>query len=410
LRIALPSESSSSEITEQFMAKRSFEDANVRGKRVLVRVDFNVPMSDGAVTDDTRIRAALPTLRSLLDRDAALVLATHLGRPKGKPVARYSTAPVAARLAELLERPVQTVNVVTGPEAERASAALQPGEILMLENLRFEPGEEANDPEFARQLARLADIYVNDAFGAAHRAHASTVGITQFLPAFAGQLLLNEESILTQLLAKPQRPFVAVLGGAKVSDKLAVLDRLATKVDALLLGGGMANTMLLALGHEVGTSLVEADLVASARELADSARARGVELLLPVDAVVATSIESNQTVVVAIDEVQPSQAIYDIGPKTADLYCSTIESAKTVFWNGPMGVFENASFAAGTMRVAECVADSGAFTVVGGGDSIAAIEQAGVGEKISHISTGGGASLELLEGRVLPGIAAIPDA
>jgi phosphoglycerate kinase len=305
---------------------------------------------------------------------------------------------------------VQTVEVVTGSAAERASAALQPGDILMLENLRFEPGEEANDPEFARQLANLADIYVNDAFGAAHRAHASTVGVAQFLPAFAGQLLLTEEAILSQLLAEPERPYVAVLGGAKVSDKLAVLDQLVTKVDALLLGGGMANTMLLALGHEVGTSLVEADLAASARELADRARAEGVELLLPVDAVVAASIDSNQTVVVGIDEVHSDHAIFDIGPKTADLYCSTIASAGTVFWNGPMGVFEKAPFAAGTMSVAACVADSGAFTVVGGGDSIAAIEQAGVGGKISHISTGGGASLELLEGRVLPGIAAIPDA
>lgn len=391
------------------MTKRSIEDVDVRGRRVLVRVDFNVPLSDGTVIDDTRIRAALPTLRSLLDRNAALVLATHLGRPKGQPVAKYSVAPVAARLAELIDRPVQTLEVVTGPEAERASAALQPGEILMLENLRFDPREEANDPEFARQLANLADIFVNDAFGAAHRAHASTVGVAQFLPAFAGQLLLREELILSQLLKEPERPFIAVLGGAKVSDKLAVLDQLATRVDALLLGGGMANTMLLALGHELGASLVEADLVADARKLADRARAQGVELLLPVDAVVASSIDSTQTETVTIDDVQPDQAIFDIGPRTVDLFCSTIASAGTIFWNGPMGVFEKAPFAAGTMRIAECVADSSAFTVAGGGDSIAAIEQAGVGESFNHISTGGGASLELLEGRVLPGIAVIPD-
>lgn len=388
---------------------RSIENVDVRGKRVLVRVDFNVPLSEGSITDDTRILAALPTLRSLLDRGAALVLASHLGRPKGKPDARYSIAPVAARLAELAGWPVKTLDVVIGPEAERASAALKPGEILMLENLRFDPGEESNDPEFARQLANLADIYVNDAFGAAHRAHASTVGVAHFLPAFAGLLLLKEEEILTQLLSEPTRPFVAVLGGAKVSDKLAVLDQLATRIDALLLGGGMANTMLLALGHELGSSLVEPDLVASSRELADRARARGVELLLPVDAVVAGSIDSHRTEIVDIDDVRSDQAIFDIGPKTADLYCSTIVSAGTVFWNGPMGVFEKTPFAAGTTRVAQCVADSAAFTVVGGGDSIAAIEQAGVGERISHISTGGGASLELLEGRELPGIAAIPD-
>jgi phosphoglycerate kinase len=392
------------------MAMRSFENADVRGKRVLVRVDFNVPLTDGMVADDTRIRAALPTLQSLLDRGAALILATHLGRPKGRHVAKYSVAPAAARLEELIGQPVQRVGSVTGPEVERAASELEPGEILMLENLRFDPGEEANDPELSQHLAKLAEIFVNDAFGAAHRAHASTVGVAELLPAFAGQLLLKEVSVLGQLLSAPNRPFIAVLGGAKVSDKLAVLDQLATRVDALLLGGGMANTMLLALGNEIGKSLVEEDLVASARKLADEARQRGVELLLPVDAVAATSIDSEETETVDIDDLAPDQAIFDIGPRTVDLYCATIASAGTVFWNGPMGVFEKSSFAAGTMGIARCVAESPAFTVVGGGDSIAAIEQAGVSEQISHISTGGGAALELLEGRELPGIAAIPDA
>lgn len=392
------------------MAKRSFEDADVRGKVVLVRVDFNVPLSDGSVTDDTRIRAALPTLKSLLDREAALVLATHLGRPKGKPVAKYSVAPVAARLSELIDRPVQTVDAVVGPKVEHAASALMPGDILMVENLRFDPGEEANDPDFSQNLARLADVYVNDAFGAAHRAHASTVGVAHLLPTFAGHLLLKETSVLGQLLAEPKRPYVAVLGGAKVSDKLAVLDELAKHVDALLLGGGMANTMLLALGHELGNSLVEEDLVDAARQLADGAKKRGVELLLPVDVVVSNSIDSEHSHTIGVENLGPDQAIFDIGPKTVALYCATLAEARTIFWNGPMGVFEKAQFSAGTMGLAECVAHSSAFTVVGGGDSIAAIAQAGVTEKIGHISTGGGASLELLEGRDLPGVEVIPDA
>jgi phosphoglycerate kinase len=392
------------------MPKRSVASADVRGKRAVVRVDFNVPLQDGEVADDTRIRAALPTIELLLERGAALVLLTHLGRPKGQPNPAYSVAPVARRLSELLGRPVATVPAVIGADAERAAAALQPGEILLIENTRFEPGEEKNDAELAAGLARLGDLYVNDAFGSAHRAHASTVGIAERLPAYAGLLLQREEEILSRLLQSPERPFVAVLGGAKVSDKLAVIGHLLERVDALLLGGGMANTILLAQGHEIGASLAEPDLVAEARELLAAARDQGVSLLLPTDIVVAPSIESDATRVVGVDRVQAGEAIYDIGPETVRVYCEQIAGARTIFWNGPMGVFERPPFAKGTIEVARCVAASDAFSVVGGGDSVAAIEAAGVAGEIDHISTGGGASLELLEGRELPGIAAIPNA
>jgi phosphoglycerate kinase len=392
------------------MPKRSVGDAEVRGKRVLVRVDFNVPLRDGQVADDTRIRAALPTIRYLLDHDAAIILATHLGRPKGKPEPNYSVAPVAQRLSELLGRPVETVPAVVGPDAERAASRLRPGDVLLLENTRFEPGEEANDPELAAGLARLADLYVNDAFGAAHRAHASTVGVAKRLPAYAGFLLQREERVLSRLLDEPERPFVAVLGGAKVSDKLAVLDHLIDRVDAILLGGGMANTVLLAQGREIGTSLAEPNLVRDARKLLESANRRGVRLLVPIDVAIAPSLEATQPQVVPSDKIPTDEAVFDIGPETVSSYCQEISAAKTVFWNGPMGVFERQSFASGTLAIARCVAESSAFTVVGGGDSLAAIDAAGVGVAIDHISTGGGASLELLEGRTLPGIAAIPDA
>lgn len=391
------------------MAKRSVTDANVRGKRVLVRVDFNVPLRDGVVTDDTRIRAALPTINHLLDEGAAVILASHLGRPKGTPDARYTMAPVAARLGELLDSPVLTATTVVGPDAVQASHELRPGQILLLENTRFEPGEEKNDAALSAALASLADIYVNDAFGAAHRAHASTVGVARHLPAYAGFLLQREIDVLSRLLHSPERPFVALLGGAKVSDKLAVIGQLLENVDALLLGGGMANTLLLAQGHAIGASLAEPDLVEQACVLMARAEERGVRLLVPQDVVVAESMESVATQIVGSDSVPTDQAIFDIGPATIATYCKEIGSAGTIFWNGPMGVFERAPFATGTMEVARCVAGSQAFSVVGGGDSIAAIEQSGVSEQINHISTGGGASLELLEGRVLPGIAAIPD-
>jgi phosphoglycerate kinase len=392
------------------MPKRSIAEADVRGKRALVRVDFNVPLRDGEVADDTRIRAALPTIRHMLDQGAAVVLATHLGRPKGKADSAYSVAPVARRLSELLGQRVATVPVVAGPEAERAASALDPGGVLMLENTRFEPGEEANDADFAADLARLGDLYVNDAFGAAHRAHASTVGVTKLLPAYAGLLLQREESVLSRLLNDPERPFIAVLGGAKVSDKFAVLEHLLGRVDALLLGGGMANTVLLAQGHEVGSSLAEPDRVDDARRLIESAKERRVVLVVPTDVVTARSLDSTTTTVTSVDAISDDQAIFDIGPETVARYCQQIDGARTVFWNGPMGVFERRPFANGTLGIARCVADASAYTVVGGGDSLAAIEAAGVGERIDHISTGGGASLEYLEGRVLPGIAALPDA
>ena len=392
------------------MAKRSITEADVRGKRALVRVDFNVPLRDGEVADDTRIRAALPTIQFLLDRGAAVVLATHLGRPKGKLDPKYSVAPVAHRLSKLLGRPVVTVPVVVGAEAERAANALHPGDVLLLENTRFESGEESNASDLAAALSRLGDLFVNDAFGAAHRAHASTVGVANLLPAYAGLLLQREETALWRLLNNPQRPFVAVLGGAKVSDKFAVLEHLLFRVNTLLLGGGMANTVLLAQGHQIGSSLAEPDRVVDARRLIESANERGVLMAVPTDVIVAKSLNSTRTKVTPIGAIPVDQAIFDIGPETVARYCQQIADARTIFWNGPMGVFERVQFANGTLGIARCVADASGYTVVGGGDSLAAIEVAGVAEGIDHISTGGGASLEHLEGRVLPGIAALPDA
>src|SRR5215218_9610244 len=391
------------------MPKRSVTEVEVRGKRALVRVDFNVPLRDGVVADDTRIRAALPTIRYLLNQGAAVVLATHLGRPKGKADAAYSVAPVAQRLSELLGQHVATVSVVAGPEAERALTVLRPGDVMLLENTRFEPGEEANDPELATSLARLCDLFVNDAFGAAHRAHASTVGVADVLPSCAGLLLQREEAVLSRLLNDPERPFIAVLGGAKVSDKFAVLEHLLGRVDALLLGGGMANTVLLAQGHRIGSSLAEPDRVDEARRLIDNAGQRGVLMGVPTDVVVAGSLDRTTVSTTSVGAMPPDQAIFDIGPETVARYCQEIAGARTVFWNGPMGVFEREPFANGTLGIARCVANATAYTVVGGGDSLAAIDAAGVAERIDHISTGGGASLEYLEGRDLPGIAALAD-
>lgn len=392
------------------MAKRSVADADVTGKRVFLRVDFNVPLEQGRIVDDTRIRAALPTIRGLLDRGAKVIVASHLGRPKGKPAPDASLAPAAARLAELLGQPVPLAADITGPSAAALAASLRPGEAMMIENLRFDPGEEANDPAFAGRLAALADLYVDDAFGAAHRAHASVSGLAERLPAYAGLLLQKEADTLQRLLDAPARPFVAVIGGAKVSDKLAVLEHLLPRVDSLLIGGGMANTFLMARGLEVGRSLAERDLLGSAAALMQRAAESGKRLLLPTDVVTAASIDATGGTVADTASVPADQAIFDIGPATVAAYAREIAGAGTVFWNGPMGVFERPPFAAGTRGVAEAVAACPGFTVVGGGESVAAVEQAGVASRISHISTGGGASLELLEGRILPGLAAIPEA
>ena len=390
------------------MPKRSVAEADVAGRRVLVRVDFNVPLADGRVADDTRIRAALPTITHLLDHGARVILLSHLGRPKGKPDPAYRMAPVARRLSDLLGREVPALEEVTGPRVEQASAALPPGGIVLLENVRFEPGEETNDPELAARLARLADLYVDDAFGAAHRAHASTVGVARLLPAYAGFLLQREVEVLSRLLAAPDRPFVAILGGAKVSDKLGVVGHLLERVDALVIGGGMANTFLLAAGMEVGASLVERDRVEDAGRIMQEATRRGIPIHLPTDVVVARSLDDPGRVV-PVDAVPAGMAIYDVGPATVAAFGRVIAGARTVFWNGPMGVFERPAFAAGTRGVAAAVAEA-AFSVVGGGDSVAAVEQLGVADRISHISTGGGASLEFLEGKDLPGIAALPEA
>ncbi|MGI8477931.1 MAG: phosphoglycerate kinase [Thermomicrobiales bacterium] len=390
------------------MKLRSIEHVPIAGKRVLVRVDFNVPMVEDRITDDTRVRAALPTIEHLCAGRAKVVLISHLGRPKGAPSADLSLRPVATLLASLLGRPVTFVPSVVGPEVLDAIGVLPEGGVALLENLRFEPGEEKNDPEFARRLAALADLYVDDAFGAAHRAHASTVGVTAFLPSYAGFLMAEEVSVLARLVDAPPKPFVAILGGAKVSDKIGVVTRLLDKVDTLLIGGGMANTFLLAQGVDVGASLAEAAFVEEACRALDGAAALGVAIILPSDAVVAESIaDPGRTVPIG---AVGSSAIFDIGPETVAAFSETIREARTVFWNGPMGVFERPAFAEGTRAIAASVAESGAFTVVGGGDSVAAIEQMGLAAKISHISTGGGASLEYVDGRTLPGLAVLVDA
>ncbi len=392
------------------MAKQTIRDVEWAGKRALVRVDFNVPLDGARITDDTRIRAALPTIAALRKAGAPVALMSHLGRPKGKPDPRYSLAPVAARLGELLGFAVPLLPDCVGGEAEAAARGLAPGGVLLLQNLRFHPEEEANDPDFARGLAALGDVYVNDAFGAAHRAHASTVGVTRFLPAVAGLLMERELEALGRALEAPERPFVAIIGGAKVSDKIGVIENLLGRTDALIVGGGMANTFLLAQGKPIGKSLAEPDKIDTARHLLARATERNVPLALPVDVVVAPEMaESAPHRVVEVDEVPEDQAIFDIGPRTVANYRELLAGAKTIVWNGPMGVFEVAPFAGGTRAIARAVADSGAFTIVGGGDSVAAIEEAGLADRISHVSTGGGASLEFLEGRELPGVAALND-
>jgi phosphoglycerate kinase len=389
------------------MPKKTIRDINAVGKRVLVRVDFNVPLKEGAVTDDTRIQAALPTLKYLLGEGAALILCSHLGRPKGKVVPGLRMDPVAARLSELLGQPVTKVDACIGPEVEAAVGAMQPGDVVVLENTRFYPEERGNDPEFAKQLAGLADIYVNDAFGAAHRAHASNEGVAHYLPTVAGLLMEKELEFLGRVTEDPEYPYVAILGGAKISDKIGVIENLLAQCDRLLIGGGMANTFFKAMGFGVGDSLVEEDAVPQAEALLGKA---GSQIVLPVDAVIADAFDNDaNTRIVAPNAVPAGWRILDIGPKTVTTFESALGGAKTVVWNGPLGVFEMPRFAEGTFAVARMLAGLNAVTVIGGGDSAAAVKVAGLASQMTHVSTGGGASLEFLEGKVLPGVAAIMD-
>jgi phosphoglycerate kinase len=388
--------------------KMTVEDIDVASKRVLVRCDFNVPLKDGAITDDTRIRAALPTIRYLLGQNAAVILCSHLGRPKNGPDPAFSLAPVAARLSELLGKPVAMAADVVGEDAVAKAAALRPGEVLMLENVRFEPGETKNDEALSKKFAALADIYVNDAFGSAHRAHSSTAGVAAYLPAVSGYLIEKELRFLGGATTDPERPFVAILGGAKVSDKIAVIENLLEKADTVIVGGGMAYTFFKAKGWNVGTSLCEEDKLEVARHLMEKAEEKHVQLALPVDTVVADRFaEDANAKVVAVDEIPDGWMGVDIGPETCKRFAEIINHARTVVWNGPMGVFEMDRFAEGTRAVAQAMADSGAVTIIGGGDSAAAAAQLGFEDKITHISTGGGASLEFLEGKELPGIACL---
>jgi len=379
-------------------------DVDWGGKTALVRVDFNVPMRDGQVADDTRIRAALPTLRYLREHGAKVVLLSHLGRPDGKVSDTYSLRPVAARVTEVMGAPCAFATDCIGPAAEDAVSASGAGDVVLLENVRFHPEEEANDSGFAGQLASLGDTFVNDAFGTAHRAHASTAGLAEFLPAVAGLLMEKEIVFIGSALESPQRPFVAIVGGAKVSSKLAVLENLIERVDRLLIGGGMANTFLKAEGREVGKSLLEPDLVETARELL----ARGDKIVLPTDVLVTTDLRGSAGPRRSeVDQVGTDDMIVDIGPQTTRVFEDEIRAAGTVLWNGPMGVFEDPRFAAGTLAVAQAMAASSATTIVGGGESVQAVEQAGLADKLTHVSTGGGASLELIEGKILPGVAAL---
>ena len=389
------------------MNKRSVRDLDVRDKRALVRVDFNVPVKDDEVTDDTRIRRALPTIRYLLEEGARPILISHLGRPKGEPDPKYAMDPVAARLEELLGEPVVKLDAAVGPEVEVAIDDWDGKGVVLLENSRFYPGETSNDPEFADQLAALADLYVNDAFGAAHRAHATTVGVAKRLPAAAGLLMEEEIDYLDKVLEDPERPFVAILGGAKVSDKLGVIESLLETADSLLIGGAMGFTFFRAQGYEIGSSLVEDDYLEEAKRLMEEA---GDRLVLPVDVVVAEAMEEDaESETVAVDGIPPGKMGLDIGQETVDLFEGHISGARTIFWNGPMGVFEIDAFAKGTEGVARAVAESGATSVVGGGDSVAAVNKLGLEDRMGHISTGGGASLEYIEGKELPGIAVLPD-
>ncbi len=393
------------------MNKKTVRDIDFKGKRVFVRVDYNVPMDKaGNITDDTRVRATIPTLQYLLGHDASIILAAHLGRPKGGPAAEFSLRPVATHLSSLLGREVQFASDCVGPAAESAAASLKPGEVLMLENLRFHPEEEKNDPAFAQGLAKLADLAVNDAFGVSHRAHASVEGITKFLPTVAGFLMEKELDFLGRAVTNPERPYAAIIGGAKVSDKIGVIANLLTKVDVLLIGGGMANTFFAAQGHSVGKSLVETDKILLAKDLILQAQTKGVKLLLPSDVIVADKFAADAAWrVTTVDAIGPEEMALDIGPTTSAGFAAALADARTIVWNGPMGVFEMDAFAKGTEAVARAVANSNAISIVGGGDSVAALEKVGLAESITHISTGGGASLEFLEGKILPGVAALVD-
>jgi phosphoglycerate kinase len=388
--------------------KKTIRDIDVKGKRVLVRVDFNVPIKDGKVGDDTRVRAALPTLEYLLEKGAALVLCSHLGRPKGTADTKYSLRPVADHLSELLKSPVHFAEDCIGPAAESAARALKPGEVLLLENTRFHPEEEKNDPKMAKQLAALAEVYVNDAFGSAHRAHASTEGVAKFLPAVAGFLMEKEIQYLGGVIENPERPFIAVLGGAKISDKIGVIKNLLKRADSILVGGGMANTFFKAQGYPVADSLVEDEALQTAKEILAQA---GSKMRLPVDVVIADRFEADANHrLMPTGPIPDGWRILDIGPETVAHFSKVIRESKTMVWNGPMGVFEFPEFAKGTFAIAQAAADSRAVTIVGGGESVAAVKQSGLANKITHISTGGGASLEMLEGLVLPGVAALQDA
>lgn len=394
--------------SELLAGVRTLPDLNAEGKQVFVRADLNVPLRDGAITDDLRVQSSVPTLRALLDQGASVVVASHLGRPKGEPDPASSMAAVGTRLQELLSTEVLTATDVVGEDAKAKAEALRPGQVLLLENLRWHPGETKNDDDFAAALASLADVYVDDAFGAAHRAHASISGIPARIPGYAGLLLERELDVLGGLLEDPARPYVAVLGGAKVSDKLTVLENLLERVDALAVGGAMAFTFLVAEGVDVGASRVEADQVETVGRLVTAARERGVEVLLPTDVVVAPEFaEDAPATAVEVGAIPSDQMGLDVGPQTAATYATAIIGAGSVFWNGPMGVFEWDAFAAGTRTVADAIAHSDGFTVVGGGDSAAAIRSFGLDDNVNHVSTGGGAALELLEGKELPGVVAL---
>lgn len=388
------------------MALMTVRDIDVTGKKVFVRVDFNVPLEGGTITDDTRIRAALPTIQYLAENGAVAILASHLGRPKGEKNPKYSLAPVAGRLEQLLGKKVTFAPDCIGPEVEQIVAGAQPGDVILLENLRFYNEEEQNDPAFAQQLAKLGEVYVNDAFGTAHRAHASTRGAADYLTTkVAGFLMQKEVDIMGKALANPDLPFVAIIGGAKVSDKIMVIENLLSKVDYLIIGGGMANTFLAAQGHAIGKSLVEAEKIETAKALLAKS---GGKILLPTDVIVATEFKNEADhKAVPSDQIPGETMALDIGPESARQFADVIKKAMTVIWNGPMGVFEMSNFARGTMAVAQAMADSEALTIVGGGDSVAAVEQAGLADRMTHVSTGGGASLEFLEGRELPGVSCL---